>query len=114
MNNCESCDNGAALRDNKWVDMCKDCGREREPLYVQQEPDYSELIGSMTGDMRDACKLFDSAMTIIALSGVYSDESVGMCLGLLRKKMNSGQLDPVGAAKAIDLIEHCSGRNDEQ
>lgn len=114
MNNCESCDDGAALIGNKWVDMCKDCGREREPLYVQQEPDHFELTDSMTRDMLDACKLFDSAITVIAMPGIFSDKSVDMCIDLLRKKMNSGQLDRVEAGKVIDLIEYCSGRNDEQ
>lgn len=108
MNNCESCDNGTALKGNKWVDMCKDCGREREPI------DCPELSDSMTQDMLDACKLFNSAITVIAMPGIFSDKSVDMCIDLLRKKMNSGQLDRVEAGKVIDLIEYCSGRNDGQ
>lgn len=104
--NCSYCDNGAHLKNNKWVDMCKNCGREREPT-MHNPMDSSELTAFMSGRMLDACTLFNSVLSVIAMPAIYSDESVDACIDLLRKKIASGELDAVAAAKAIDLIRYC-------
>ena len=59
-------------------------------------------------DVIDACRLFDSMLDVIALSGVVSDKAFKICIENFRSKIPE-TVDPELVETLIEAAEKCRG-----